>query len=537
MALTILGCGGSTTTSVPTGPLVVDAGVDQWIPFDQFAVLQGSASHPEAELLWTQTGGPGPVVFERASFGGTRAAFPGSGRYELQLVARLGDREGADTMGVAVGAPLGPVVEVDRTTTFQTIRGWEATAYAAQDSPAFDLFKNEVFDRAVDDLGIDRVRLEVRSGAENDVDWWMQYQTGAIDQDTWRAHRYSTVNDNDDSAGIEPSGFQFSELDDHVDRVVEPLRQRAAARGEHLWVNLCYVAFTGQIGAGLEYLHDDADEYAEFVEATWRHLDSRYGWVPDSWEVILEPDNVTQWNGTTIGNAIVAVADRLRAAGWTPRFVAPSTTNMGNAVAYFDAMAAVPGAVDDLMELSYHRYGGATTANLQAIHDRAATWGLDTAHLEWIGASDDELFEDLRVGGVSSWAAYVLAGTGPDDGGAYYVVDTTDPMAPQVRLASRTGYLRHTFRYVRRGAVRWAATDAGAFSAVAFGNADGRAVVVVRAAAGGVFHVHGLPGGSYGVVHTTATETDVVGPNRFVIDGQALTASIPAAGVLTILER
>ena len=44
-----------------------------------------------------------------------------------------------------------------------------------------------------------------------------------------------------------------------------PLRQLAQARGEPLWINLNYVAFTGQIGAGLEYIHDDPDEYAEFV--------------------------------------------------------------------------------------------------------------------------------------------------------------------------------------------------------------------------------------------------------------------------------
>ncbi len=37
---------------------------------------------------------------------------------------------------------------VDPTTTHQTITGWEATAYAAQDSSACNRFKDEVLDTA-----------------------------------------------------------------------------------------------------------------------------------------------------------------------------------------------------------------------------------------------------------------------------------------------------------------------------------------------------------------------------------------------------
>ena len=135
-------------------------------------------------------------------------------------------------------------------TQYQTITGWEATDFAGQDEPAFPNYKDELFDQAINDLGINRVRLEIRSGVENDTDYYQLYHSGAIDYATWRAHRYATVNDNGDPSSTNLSGFHFTEMDARIEDTVLPLRQMAQARGEPLWINLNYVAFTGQIGAG-----------------------------------------------------------------------------------------------------------------------------------------------------------------------------------------------------------------------------------------------------------------------------------------------
>jgi hypothetical protein len=97
-------------------------------------------------------------------------------------------------------------------------------------------------------------------------------------------------------------------MDSTIDRLVTPLRDLLAAKGEKLVVNVNYVAFTGQIANGV-YLHDDPAEYAEFVLATYLHLKNKYGWTPGLWEVLLEPDNVSQWNGKLLGQALAAAAD------------------------------------------------------------------------------------------------------------------------------------------------------------------------------------------------------------------------------------
>jgi hypothetical protein len=451
-------------------------------------------------------------------------------------------------------APVAPAlaqttVTVDSTITHQTMTGWEAVAYAAHDlspysldySPAFPYYRTALFDSVVDGAGLDRLRLEIRSGVENTLDNWTLYQTGQIDYATWRSRRYATVNDDADPFSINWNGFFFSEMDTTIERVVLPIKQRVEANGEHLHINLNYVAFTGQIGSGQGYHHADPEEYAEFVLAAYLHLDSRYGWVPDTWEVILEPDNVSQWNGTLIGQAVVATANRLQAAGFIPDFVIPSNTNMGNAITYFDALILVPGALPYVSELCYHRYGGVSDANLQAIAARGLQHGIGTAMLEWWSASNgyEILHKDLKMGRNSSWQQGAVCGIWSGSAGmAFYWVDATDPLHPVVFINDKTKFTRMYYRLVRQGAVRIeATTDNVDFDPLAFVNARGTFVVIVKAATGGDLVIQGLPTASYGIKYTTFTQYDVDLPSQDIVAGQDLTTNIPERGVITIYDR
>ncbi|MHC4753045.1 MAG: hypothetical protein ACYTFW_24675, partial [Planctomycetota bacterium] len=91
---------------------------------------------------------------------------------------------------------------------------------------------------------------------------WSNYQTGIIDYPTWRSRRYATVNDNSDPCSINWAGFHFSEIDHQVDTIITPLKKLLEAKGEKLYVNLNYVAFTGQITGGGIYIHNNPEEYA-----------------------------------------------------------------------------------------------------------------------------------------------------------------------------------------------------------------------------------------------------------------------------------
>jgi len=433
---------------------------------------------------------------------------------------------------------LAATVTVDGGTRFQTISGWEATAYAGQDAPTYPAFRDTIYRMAAEDLGLNRIRIEVRASSEHTRDLYQERQAGTIDQATWRASRYTTVNDNADPNDLDMAGFHFTELDEAIDERVARFRQEVQRAGGTLHVNLCYVAFTGQNGPSTSYIHDDADEYAELVEATYRHLDTKYGWVPDTWEVLLEPDLVSQWDGTKIGQAMVAAAARIQALGHTPRFVAPSTTNMGNANPWFDAMAAVPGATDFLAELSYHRYSGTSVGAGQGIRTRTLANGVGASMLEHIGADYNELHEDLTVANVVSWQQFTFGGPNPsDDGSGYFRVDVTNPSSPVVNYASRTRYLRQYFKYVRQGAVRVAATANDGVQAVAFENVGGGYVVVAKSSASAPVTVAGLPDGDYGVTYTTSSAFGTALPDVTVTGGSSVSATLPAAGVITFFAR
>jgi hypothetical protein len=437
------------------------------------------------------------------------------------------------------------LIVLDPSTTYQTMIGWEATDFIGQVHPLADKWMSKVADLAANDLGINQIRLEVLCGSENDRDYFADRRAGRIDETQFNCFNSSTVNDNNDPFTINEAGFHFSKLDLAVESVVLPMKERLAAKGERLGVNLCYVAFTNhrllpECPAGLQYHHLNPEEYAEFILATALHLRGKYNLVPDFWEVILEADNVPGWGGQQIGRAIVAAGNRLKANGFdSPRFIAPSTTNMSNAPVFFEAMVQVPGVLPYLSTLSYHRYGGVSNSALQTIASKASQYGIQTAMLEHIGSGYENLHEDLTIGMNSIWQQFTIAGPDPgDDGGRYYLVNISDPNNPFVTLASRTRFLRQYFKFIRSGAVRIKATAEGnGMNPVAFINRDGKYVVVVKANEAGSLLIQGLPPGTYGIKYTTANQYDIDQPDATVSTGQTLSASIPQPGVITIYAK
>jgi len=329
---------------------------------------------------------------------------------------------------------------------------------------------------------------------------------------------------------INPAGFHFSALDSSVVRVVLPMKQRLEARGERLFVNLNYVAFLRQCPPPV-YVHAQPAEYAEFILAAFLHLRDRFGLVPDAVEVILEPDNVPVWSaGAPIGRAIVAAADRLAEAGFRPIFVAPSTKVLSQGIAYLDDIYRVPGVQSLLKELAYHRYGGASEADLALLAQRAKSVGARTAMLEHIGSGVEDLYTDLTVGQVSAWQQYTLAFPTEDNGAQLFRIVDGRPV-----LGTRTRYLRQYFHYVRMGAQRLGAQSTSSnVRAVAFDNANKNLVVVLHAKRPGPVEVRGLRPGRYGASATTRTVTWAELGTQVIEGGGALTVTIPDAGVVTV---
>jgi hypothetical protein len=387
------------------------------------------------------------------------------------------------------------VVTVDQARRFQTIVGWEATANLSElAGKTSRQAAQELLQTAVDKAGITRLRLEVRSGVEGPAGSFEQYvRTGSYE--TWRERRYLVLNDNDDPRSINWAGFDFTEMDFEVERVVLPMQRLLAERGEKLFVNLCYVSFV----KGRSNVHENPEEYAEFAVATMLHLRDKYGLVPDSWEVILEPDLATRWSGRRIGQTIVATSRRFAENGIRVGFVAPSTTNMAAASRYFDDMLRVDGALPLLREISYHRYRGVNARALAMLTNRSVRYRVPMAMTElWFGrGGPDVLFEDLEAGSAA-FQNRVVGGL------------VVDAAKGNLTLNKDVRYNGAVFRAVRPGSVRVGTTSSSdAIKALAFRRPKGGLVTALRATASTAVTIRGLPAGNYVVSMVTESgETD-----------------------------
>ena len=413
----------------------------------------------------------------------------------------------------------------------QTMSGWEATLGLPDNplEPEWADYADEIQDRAVNEVGLNRVRLEIRSGAENNTGIVTKFISGQLEYKTFRESFYEVNNDNDDAMVINWDGFDFSELDWHIETVVLPLQALMEARGEPLIINLCYVSFRSG-----DYVHKDPEEYAEFVLATYLHMQERYGFVPETWEVILEPDLRHQmWNGVEMGHAMVATSKRLQENGFTPAFVVPSVTNMRNTLPYMDQIASVPGAMEHVVEMSYHRYKGRSRGTLNNIAKMATRLGIRTSMLEWwFGhGTHDVLHEDLKIGNVSAWQGRVLTG--------HFDIPKNGNREAPVRLRKEVRYNVQYFRHVRSGAVRVDAKSNKTKWAdpLAFVNPDGSTTVVINAKRESEFVVRGLPADDYFVSYAIENNSVELPTPINISDGGELHTGIPGKGVLTITSR
>ena len=465
------------------------------------------------------------------------------------ITATVGGLTATAIVTVTSSAPAQNVVDVNAATIYQTMTGWQAltqNGWMECDPTAFGIYRNQLHDRAVNELGINRMTIMLRSGAENTRDYFSEFMAGQIDQTTFRNNWYSPVNDNTDPNVAVSGRFFWGYVDGQVDNAILPMQQRIQARGERLYVVLQLVDFKGDTYSNTGRPFDimaNPQEYAELIVEAFRHLKQKYNLVPDALEMVLEPEH-TPYYGPDIGRAVVASVNRLRAAGFTPAIIAPSTTSMLNGSVWYDQMIQVPGIQGMISELAYHRYVSVSASALQAIGLRVQRDGVKSSMLEHIGSGFDDLYDDLTIGMVSSWQQFTLAFCGnrdnPDNAGVYYQINQTVPSSPKVNITNYSKLFRQVFAYVRLNAVRVGATSGNAslLKPLAFRNANGKFVVVVQTSGPGSFTVRGLPAGTYGVNYGTsgnvydANLTDVT-----VAAGGAAPVAMPAAGVITIYAR
>lgn len=444
-------------------------------------------------------------------------------------------------------------ITVDTSISHQTLQGWEAgtsTLVIEGESISSDTtlpyIREDLATLMVDSLGINRLRLEVRAGSEDPTDHYdNHFNKGTLSYEDWRANRYATVNDNDDPNDLDMSKFHFTELAVKIRNAVLPLKSKLEEQGETLYINLCYVAFTGQITDG-EFHHRDPEEYAEFILAVFKHMDETYGFYPDGVEVILEPGVADFGNGKLVGECMVAAGDKLKEHGYNPEFIALSNTNLfgANNQNMIGKFLEVPRVLDYWSEYSYHCYAGRTDENLKQVADRAKEYGVRTSMLEWWnnGNTYERLHTDLTVGNNSAFQFRFSLTSPNEDGGLSHTVFNS-PDDYSIELNEYVKYIQPYFNNIERGAVRKEAiSDKETLDPVVFQNPDGNLVLIVTSQEESDISIQNLPAGTYELSYTTGDgrrEPKAYNeylPNQILKSGEVLTTNIPDKGFVVVKQ-
>ncbi len=437
-------------------------------------------------------------------------------------------------------------VVIDRGQPAQTVSGWEVTLRFWEFDKANDRYdpswldrRDTIIEKLVNDAGVTRVRLQLRSGVENPVDYWAQFVDGKIGyRELMRRFYYEKINDNADPAISDSNGFQWSSFDYYVENFVIPFRNSLAARNQPLFVNLCYVDFPRPETKSLLSHADAPDEYAELIVMAAKRLRDRFGLQIDALELILEPDNTARWSGAAIGRAALAAKAKLAASGLRPQIITPSTASASRAAAFLDGIAAVPGAAGAIDVVSYHRYDGALAdLALNQIRQRARALGAETAMLEYVHGAVRNYFKDIEAGGASAWAAYGVAAAATPGGLAKpgYVlwrnpagVLTLTPQFTQIALLQRE---------IRPGARVYAARAQGINMAMDFQNPDGSEVIAVYSPDGGPFEIVGAAQADFTAMFAGRADSDYTTTNVSADGTGAVNLKVPAGSVAVLRSR
>jgi hypothetical protein len=389
------------------------------------------------------------------------------------------------------------------------------------------------------DLNIGRCNMSIYWHSEHTTDWYDQFVTGAISESAYNASANDIVQDNADPNVRNDAGYIWSGLDAWIATHVVPRRERMARAGIHL--KFCFSAHSGATAGSGYYFFDDPAEWAEWILAIYDHMQSTFGFTPDAIYFNEPPNTAIGETIAEVGAGALAMQQRLTAAGYSVKFLLPACISPSISVTNWDLLRTQLGDTwcsTYVLNIAYHLYSGGTTQvkQIRTLSREALELSVQTAMTEYITADAAELYQDIVVGGVSTWQQYVCAWTPPDNGANYFLVDLTDPDNPVLTYGVRTRRLRQYMHYIYPNAQRigCASSHANLFP-VAFHNPDGRLAVVIYAdAAVSDFVVSGLSDGNYMIEYSTGSA-----PVQLATQATRLgriTTSIPAAGVITLYE-
>lgn len=426
----------------------------------------------------------------------------------VAAVAMLALAVGAARAAEEVKVTLRPEVR------HQTILGW---GKSMPHLPAPKMLRRQCIERAVNDLGINRLRFEGLCGNRTSGRSW-----------EW-------LNDNGDPFRINWAGFNTRGVDERVREWLLPWKQAVESRGEpfDLYVSPSFFR-RGSSGDVPPWMLADPQEYAEWAVALLLRLREKHGITPDYYCICNEAGNGNAFSPPVVGRMIKALVPRLRRRGFDARIQFPESINAHVARRYVRELRDDPEIWEWIGLISYHWYGSDNQSAMVWLRDFARGRNLPTAQTEFMNLTIDHLYDDMVLGGVSYWEIYGLGG--PDYRSALSHVSSTT-----FRGGPWYWRFRQVSHYVRPGAVRIGCRSSDpAVRVLAFEREKRCTVVLINTEAPHrkrSVTVSGLPEGAYGVCRCVGRRPYEEMGVRTVGPGRALTVEVAADSVLTVYPR
>ncbi|MGQ9731266.1 MAG: hypothetical protein ACUVX8_08305 [Candidatus Zipacnadales bacterium] len=410
--------------------------------------------------------------------------------------------------------PVEVTVTVNASVKHQPILGWGKTT-PWMSVPR--LLRDQCIDRAVNDLGLNRLRFEGMCGNRIKFRSW-----------EW-------LNDNDDPFNINWEGFNTEQLDMRVREWLVPWKAAVEARDEPFNLYVSPSFFKGGSSGDLPpWMAADPQEYAEWALALLLRLRDEHGITADYYSICNEAGNNNVFTAQVVAQMTRALVPRLREAGFQTLIQFPESVNAHVAWQYIEELRNESQIWDWIGLLSYHWYGRDNQAAMVKVRDFARERGLPTAQTEFMDLTIDHLYDDLVLGGTSYWEIYGLAT--PDFEAALSHISSTS-----FRGGPWYWQFRQVIHYVRPGAVRLEATSTDMrLRALAFEAQGKRTVVLINTSVPHMDRtvaVKGLAPGIYGVSQAIGQNPcQELGLREVGADG-VTTVTVKGNSVLTVYPR
>jgi hypothetical protein len=291
-------------------------------------------------------------------------------------------------MGWVATASADVNVTLDAAVRYQMILGWGAASY----TPPWvsQSLRDALIRDAVNELGLNRLRLEPPSGNQSDGIAW-----------EW-------LNDDWDPTHISWPAFDTAAVDKRVTEMVIPFKEAVEANGEPFNLYVSPSFFDGGGGAAPVWLLNNPGECAEFALAFLSYLKKTYGIEADYYCILNEAGNNNPFNASVIAQMIKTLGPRLQAAGLSTKIQFPESVNPQTAWnSYIQRVTGDEQMWQYVGCLSYHLYG-TNDPYRSYIRDLGISMGLPTAQTEYMTLNMNYLYDDLTLGGVSYWEIYGL---------------------------------------------------------------------------------------------------------------------------------